>query len=399
MRILPNVSILILVSAALGALSAGAAADGDAATQPAPPAPSVHLTAAQSRALGLQIAAVQTVTYQPILKLPGVFQADPHHQFIVAAPLAGTVEAMTDRPWPHLGDKIAHGQAIAAIGPTASSTLRVQLALQAQQVKADLASAQVAKQVADAALKRLEGLYRHEQSVSLQRVQAAQAAQAQAAARVEADTQNLAAISRDLRSGGAPGGRLPLPVFLDGTITQVLAQPGQAVAAHQPLFGVENFQSLLAAVALPAGQSAQALTHGTIQVQALGHRRWLEAKFLLIGRQADRQTGGLTVLYRVENPGSLRPEMALTAQVPRMATAQPRSFIPRSAVIWWQGQRWVYCEAGAGRFGLTALPRIEATARGYVVAPQAIPAGQRIVTRGAELLLNMQLASTIRKAG
>ena len=357
----------------------------------------IDLTSAQQKTLNIQTAPLKTTAVRPMLRLYGQLKRNPVAVFTLASPLAGVVSAMPGRPWPQLGRAVTQGQILAGVKPVVSTTLRISLALELTKVQADLMAAKVARTTAAAAYAREKSLYHHNQAVSLQRLQQAQAAMAGAAARVRADRQSIAAIARQLKAGAA-GAMLPLPVFQTGLVTAVLAHPGQAVAANQPILKVENFHTLLASVALPASQSARVAMAVAIHVRALGHQHWLVATPLTLGPKADRQTRGLSILYVLHNSGTLRPHMAITARLPTIATAVRRTIIPRSAAVWWRGRRWAYFQRAAGAFVLRVLIHPRAVSGGFSVRPGTVPP-LPIVVHGAQLLMTIQLQSTLKKSG
>ncbi len=357
----------------------------------------IHLTAAQQKTLNLQTSPLKTAAVQPMVTLYGQLQRNPDALFTLSSPLAGVVFAMPGQPWPHLGQTVTQGQLVAGVKPVVSTTLRITLALELTKVQADLVAAKVARTTAAAAYMREKSLYRQNQAVSLRSLQQAQAARAAARSRVKSDQHSIAAIARQLKAGAA-GAMLPLPVFQTGLVTAVLAHPGAAVAANQPILKVENFHTLLAAVALPAAESGKVAMAAPVHVQALGHKHWLVAKPVTIGPAASRQTRGLAILYAINNSGTLRPDMAITARVPTMAAAVRRTIIPRSAAVWWRGRRWVYLQQAQGVFVLRPLIHPVTVPGGFAVRPGTLPL-QPIVIRGAQLLMTIQLQSTLKKSG
>jgi multidrug efflux pump subunit AcrA (membrane-fusion protein) len=358
----------------------------------------IHLTAAQEKTLDIQTREITTAMIRPTMTLYGQLRRNPDGIWILSSPLAGVVFNMPGNAWPRLGTKVIPGSSLVGIRPVVSTTLQITLSLELTKVKADLMAARVAQSTAVAAYKREKSLYALNKAVSLQRVQLANAAFAAARARVQADVQSIAAITQQLKTKA--GGFLPLSAFHSGVITAISAHPGEAVAADQTLIKIENFHSLMAAVALPASASGRVAMGTDIRIRVLGHKHWLKAKPLTIGPEADRQTRGLAVLYMIDNPGLLRPGMAITALVPKIGKMHVMTIIPRTAVVWWRGKRWVYSESPGGMFTMRELIHPKAVPEGYAIKAGSLPAnGQNIVTKGAQLLLTIKLSSTIKKSG
>ena len=68
--------------------------------------------------------------------------------------------------------------------------------------------------------------------------------------------------------------------------------------------------------------------------------------------------------------------------------------IPKDAVVWWEGKPWVFVETAPLRFRKTALA-IENFEGGFYVA-RGIPAGSRVVTRGAQVLLSEEQRGAVK---
>ena len=375
---------VLAVAVLTNAVHAGAASSGSTV---------IHLTAAQEKSLNIQTIKLNTATHRPVMRLYGELRNNPDGVWILSSPLTGVVANMPGRLWPQIGSVVIRGSSLAEIRPVVSTSLQITLALELTKARADLVAAKVAQATSAEAYARERTLYAQNKAVSLQRVQAAQAAFAGAQARVQADVQSIAAISQQLKTRA--GGALPLPVFQGGIVTDILAHPGQAVAADQPLLRIEDFHTLVAAVALPASDSGNVAMDTVIRVRALGHKHWLKAKPLMLGPEADKQTRGLTALYVIANSGSLRPGMAITALVPKIANAVARTIIPRTAVVWWRGARWVYLQHGKGEFVLHELIHPIAFPGGFTVRDGTLPA-QRLVSNGAQLLMTIQLQSVLK---
>ncbi len=382
---MPYGGLLTLALALLVNAGAVLAAPSDSAV--------IHLTKSQEKSLNIKTVLLKTALVRPAMTLYGELKQNPDGVFMLSSPLAGVVLTMPGKHWPQIGDVVIRGASVAGIKPVVSTSLQITLALELTKIKADFAAAKVAELTAEAAYQREKSLYAHNKAVSLQRVQTSQAAFADAHARVRADAQSISAIARQLKT--KVGGFLPLPVFQSGMVTEVFAHTGEAVAANQPLLKIENFHTLVAAVALPASDFGSVAMAAVIRVRALGHKRWLKATPLTLGPRADRQTRGLSMLYLIKNSGTLRPGMALTAQVSKAVKPVPMTFIPRAAVIWWRGERWVYAARGSGVFALCELIHPMALPGGFGVREGTVRS-RNIVSNGAQLLLTIQFQGLLK---
>ena len=146
-------------------------------------------------------------------------------------------------------------------------------------------------------------------------------------------------------------------------------------------------------VTLPADAGAPA----SVTV-APGPGETLTARLVGPAAQLDPRLPGPAALYRAPADPRLLP--GATAAV-RAAVGAPRAgvVVPYSAVVWWDGEAWVYVERAPGSYVRRRLEGRQPAADGWFVpagAATAISAGERVVTSGAESLLTEELRATIR---
>ncbi|HKQ12841.1 MAG TPA: hypothetical protein VJT80_05370 [Steroidobacteraceae bacterium] len=82
-------------------------------------------------------------------------------------------------------------------------------------------------------------------------------------------------------------------------------------------------------------------------------------------------------------------------RVPVVATAlgAARPFVPAAAAIAYQGRLWCYVARSADRFDRVALDSEASSTEGYA-ADESIKAGDRVVVRGAALLLSLERSAS-----
>ena len=68
--------------------------------------------------------------------------------------------------------------------------------------------------------------------------------------------------------------------------------------------------------------------------------------------------------------------------------------IPKSALIWYMDQAFVYLKTAEDTFSRRTLEHYSASADGYFI-PDAIKPGEQIVTKGAQMLLSEELRGQI----
>lgn len=169
------------------------------------------------------------------------------------------------------------------------------------------------------------------------------------------------------------------------------AQWGEALAmqaAHgtAALADYAQGRATLVELALPPDTEAPAAARITLQPTGGDP---LPAILLGPAPQADAVVQGATYFYRVDG-GSLRAGQRINARMPLPQPVRAGMRVPAEAVIWYAGQPWVYAENAPGRFERVPLPADARDAQGWFVTA-GLHRGQRVVVRGAELLLSQEL--------
>jgi multidrug efflux pump subunit AcrA (membrane-fusion protein) len=85
------------------------------------------------------------------------------------------------------------------------------------------------------------------------------------------------------------------------------------------------------------------------------------------------------------SPGML-PGVSADAQVP-VGPGVSGVVVPASAVVWWQGRAWAYVERKTGTFSRSEVATDVPVPGGWFVSG-GVAAGQRLVVRGAQMLLS-----------
>lgn len=119
-------------------------------------------------------------------------------------------------------------------------------------------------------------------------------------------------------------------------------------------------------------------------------------------RERPVQTRSRVTMMGTQSIVTLNPEEFARAGIvvaPIETTARsnvhpPRAnSLPASAVVWWQGQSWVYVQPSPGRFTRRAVIVRATNANDLTVT--GLAAGEAIVVRGAQLLLSEEQRSQI----
>jgi len=158
-----------------------------------------------------------------------------------------------------------------------------------------------------------------------------------------------------------------------------------------PLDRVFNQSEFLVQVTLPA--SAESSPPARITLEIAGSTQ-IEARFVSSFPQVDPRVQGVGLLYITRNRFGLAPDLNLVAHIP--SGPQMRGVvIPESAIVWWQGNAWVYQQTAPGRFVRRLVPTNTPLENGIFVSSGFSP-GDQIVVRGTQALLSEEFRSQIQ---
>jgi hypothetical protein len=241
---------------------------------------------------------------------------------------------------------------------------------------------------------RVRALYRDRQNMSAAQLQSAQSAS-------QADSAALSAAQSSLSALGA-------------TISQAWGPVLAAAVMHDTALmkAVVSRREDLVSVTLPPGIVPESAAP-TVRAQLPGGSL-IELKFISRGTTVDPRVQGLRYYYSAAAAPGLLSGMTLPITLESTAGTHSEVLIPDSAVVWLQGQPWIYrlvdqsepsadsgSNAGAGpRHGVTqTFARVpirpsRQTEDGYVVADVA--SGSRIVVHGAQLLLSEEFRAQVQ---
>ncbi|MDX2191941.1 MAG: hypothetical protein NW201_01220 [Gemmatimonadales bacterium] len=184
----------------------------------------------------------------------------------------------------------------------------------------------------------------------------------------------------------------PLAAPRAGTVTRVLAHPGEFVAAEQPLLELTDYSAPLVAL------TGFGLDTPPREVEVAPAATAARRRAALVGpaAEADPVTRQPAWLFRLERawPGA-RPGQPVVGFLPEAGGRRREGvFVPDRAVVQWEGLPWAWVARGAGRYQRVALPPDGAVPGGFVVARGLAP-GDRVVVRGAQQLLSEEFRSRV----
>jgi len=305
----------------------------------------------------------------PVVESAGVVRPAPADTAVVAAPVEGLV-AWADT-LPVVGRQVARGERLATLIPAGAAEHWASL-------QAELATARIDREFAQADLERVEGLAPDE-LISTRRVSEARAALARAEAQVEASERRLSALT----SSGA--GAMPIRAPADGVVVSVGAGHGEAVTAGSALVTVSAGDAVL----------IQARTHTRTRTDLTP----VASLAVLRGdwdAPVDLGAAGATLLTErlIFDPASLSAPVSVLVPadvglVPGdlvdlsigVGAPEPRLAVPRDAVVEINGQDIVFVQKTGESF---ARRRVELGARDatYVEITSGLSPGEMVVVTG-----------------
>jgi hypothetical protein len=150
----------------------------------------------------------------------------------------------------------------------------------------------------------------------------------------------------------------------------------------------------LVQVTLPTGVVSAAPE--TIALEIAGSAQ-IEAKLISPFPRIDPRIQGTSLLYITHDHLGLAPGLNLAARLP-VGRPMRGVLIPQSAIVWWQGNAWIYQQITPGRFVRRLVSTDTPLANGVFVSTGFSP-GDQIAVRGAQALLSEEFRSQIQPEG
>ncbi|MDA8241969.1 MAG: hypothetical protein M0Z67_16590 [Nitrospiraceae bacterium] len=148
-----------------------------------------------------------------------------------------------------------------------------------------------------------------------------------------------------------------------------------------------NVDDLLIRITLPPDLQIAAAPR-SIRVKSMNHP-FVTAKLINRAQATDPRIQGMSFFYLAPaRKGGLLPGMNLTASLPA-GPAVKGFIIPSSSVVWRNGKAWTYVRETPDRFVRREVSTEDAIKDGYF-AIGGFKAGERIVVRGAQILLSAE---------
>jgi hypothetical protein len=346
--------------------------------------------------MGLETAEAARETVHPEVEAYGRVQEDPDASFVVRAAVSGIVRSAQGRSWPAIGEPLEDGVSIGTVEPRLSPIERVDLTTRLSDARSDVEAADARVATARAAFERARMLNADNKNISDRALQEAESSLKSEEAKLAASRRNVA----ELEAAGArqSAGTTPVPLIVarGGEVVELLARPNEAIESGQPILRVTRFDSLLARVDVPTGETVdRSLTMA--RIVAVGQESHpVTGTRVSLAPSIDPATLGEGFVFRINAAGSsLRPGAAVVAYLRAPGAAQEGVVVPYSAIVRSEGRAWVYRQVGADKFSRQDVALDRVTDRGILVTKELKP-GQRIVVQGAQLLLSEEQKSQIQ---
>jgi hypothetical protein len=164
-------------------------------------------------------------------------------------------------------------------------------------------------------------------------------------------------------------------------------------ADTDPLSGFLSGKKTLLHITLPVNKQLASEIQG-IEVEASGKRSAAtKAELISAAPQTDATAQGESYFFQADG-NHIRTGMRVAAWIPEQGESQPGIVIPKSALIWYMDQAFVYIKTAEEQFNRRAIDRYSAAAGGYFVG-SGLNEGEQLVVAGGQMLLSEELRGQI----
>lgn len=131
-----------------------------------------------------------------------------------------------------------------------------------------------------------------------------------------------------------------------------------------------------------------------IYVEATGNRSSAtKAELISAAPQTDTTAQGESYFFQVDG-NRIRTGMRVAAWVPEQGENQSGVVIPKSALVWYMDQAFVYIKTAEEQFSRRAIEQYSATTGGYFIG-SGINVGEQLVVTGGQMLLSEEFRGQI----
>ncbi len=360
------------------------------------PADQVVLSAAEQATGRIETQAIETTDAPDLLRVSGRIARAGDRTWRVGVRTEGLVRTV----FVNLGDVVRKNQVLARYHADEVREERAKYRTAVSELQRLEAAATLAKRNFD----RMQSLLELKAASALQVDQArqdlvsAEAAVKNAKTEVERTTDVLEddlGVPVEPKPGNEEADQVPIFSPAAGYVLEKNITPGQTIAPGQDAFVVGDLSQvwMLASVRqdnlgeLRVGQPV------TVTLPGLGAERF-SGKITNLGQELDPKTRAMQVRIVLNNPGQhLRPEMLANAEIP-VGRTQAVLTIPSDAVQQINGQDIVFVRTAPDRFTVRPV-HVGTTNEGRTPVLEGLKAGEQVVVKGSFVLKSHLLRSTM----
>ncbi|UBM23516.1 efflux RND transporter periplasmic adaptor subunit [Pseudomonas sp. p1(2021b)] len=324
---------------------------------------SLHLSAAQIEAAGVQLVAAGPMTLGTAISFPGEIRFDEDHTAHVVPRVPGVVEAVQAE----LGQAVKRGQVLAVIASQQISELR-----------SEQQAAQRRLELARLTFKREQQLWQERISAEQDYLQARQALQEAEIALANA-RQKVAAVA----PAGA-GNRYELRAPFDAVVVEKHLTVGEVVDETSNAFTLSDLSRVWATFAVTPGDLGRVTTGRNVTVSAPDLGAEVQGKVNYVGNLLGEQNRAATARATLANPdGAWRPGLFVTIAV-NIERFDAAVVVPEAALQTWEAQTVVFARTEEG---FEARPvKTGRRDAGQVEITEGLAAGTQVAAAGSFVL-------------
>jgi len=371
----------------------------------------VKLGAKLADALGIEVAAAESITWTKRVAAYGRLLPHPGSGAEVRAAFAGVLRAPPGGGWPKLGECVKAGQVLGWLDIRVGPQERLDLLARLSEARVKQRGAEDVVQVHQERLDRLKGAGA---GVSRSELDTAQTQLTEARTQLETATATVKSWQQALDAIDGQGDKKektwsqPLTAPAGGEITEVTARPGTVVEPGSVLVRSMDFRVALVRLELPP----EALTNGppsTVEVftapprpAALagptnrpdppGHAHQFSARLLGPAAQVEVASQFAAYLYEVDTAGTgtsvWRPGLFVKSYVPLTREKSVEAVaVPATSLLYHDGRALVYVELSPGRFERREV-RVLGRQKDHWVLADGVEEGEKVISQRAQVLLS-----------
>ena len=270
----------------------------------------------------------------------------------------------------------ATGQAsVQAYGEVLDPAALTDLASRYRNARAQVAAASAKAGASRAALMRAQSLYRDRQNISTAQLESARSASQVDEATLDAARSSLTALGATIAQDWGPVLAHAI-THRSGLLANLVSRREVLVAVTLPPGEVPDSAPTTASAQLPGGTS-------------------IPLTLVSTATTVSPLVQGMRYYYRAAASGGLLSGLNLQVVLRSPTSTRARLIVPESAVVWLQGEPWIYRLASAGHPDRAAVSQVRDG--GFSVA--GLPPDAAIVVRGAQLLLSEEFRAQVASQG